>query len=180
MSDNNVIMAEVVKELTIAYLAAGRTVSKENVLVVAASLQDALNFHDIYEVRGAFKRAKDMADVPTQMVLKEALRNHQRERGTRGVGYDNAAPKQITSEGTRRLKEGEGWYVAATHCLAGFYDGMDKERAQAIVDEFEANPNNKSLVEYQRRWIANAKMQIQKNFKRAQESAIIGYEGANA
>lgn len=151
MSDNNVIMAEVVKELTIAYLAAGRTVSKENVLVVAASLQDALNFHDIYEVRGAFMRAKDMADVPTQMVLKEALSNHRAEhtaytlqqRNVPAVGYD----------GAKLVKNDEIKYMKATQRLYGIYLGMDEVTARQIVRDFEANPKNKSFVEYQKKWL---------------------------
>lgn len=66
------------KELVLSYTQAGRVVPT-TLAVVSRSLTGSLKFSTVDEVHEAFRRARDMADVPTQRVLKEALANHRAE-----------------------------------------------------------------------------------------------------
>ena len=66
------IVTAIHEQLALSYAQAGRVIPT-NVAIIAASLQDALQFNDVEEVHNAFRRARDMADMPTQRVLKEAL-----------------------------------------------------------------------------------------------------------
>lgn len=149
--NNDEIISAIVEELTIAYIALGRNISKENALVVASSLHRALKFNDVDEVRDAFRRAKNIADIPTQRVLGEALTNHRAEntaykapkRNVPAVGYD----------GAKLVKNDEVPYMMATQRLYGIYLEMDEPTARQIVRDFEANPKNKSFVEYQKKWL---------------------------
>lgn len=149
--NNDEIISAIVEELTIAYIALGRNISKENALVVASSLHRALKFNDVDEVRAAFSRAKNLADIPTQRVLGEALTNHRAEntaykapkRNVPAVGYD----------GAKLVKNEEVTYIKATQRLYGICLEMDEATARQIVREFEAYPKNKSFVEYQKKWI---------------------------
>lgn len=150
--NNDAIISAIVEELTIAYITLGRNISKENALVVASSLHRALNFNDVDEVHDAFRRAKNIADIPTQRVLGEALTNHRAEntayksrpqRNVPAVGYD----------GAKLVKNDEIPYMMATQRFYGIYLGMDEATARQIVRDFEANPKNKSFVEYQKKWL---------------------------
>ena len=149
--NNDEIISAIVEELTIAYIALGRNISKENALVVASSLHRALNFNDVDEVRATFCRAKNIADIPTQRVLGEALTNHRAEhtayippkRNVPAVGYD----------GAKLVKNDEIPYMMATQRLYGIYLEMDETAARQIVRDFEANPKNKPFVEYQKKWL---------------------------
>lgn len=69
----------VVAELTLAYMQAGGHISTENSLAVAKSLCEALGFANADEVHEAFRRAKEVQDIPTQRTLSEALKNHRAE-----------------------------------------------------------------------------------------------------
>lgn len=149
--NNDAILSAIVEELTIAYIALGRNISKENALVVASSLHRALNFNNVDEVHDAFRRAKNIADIPTQRVLGEALTNHRAEhtaytppkRNFQAVGYD----------GVKLVKNDEVTYMKATQRLYGICLEMDEATARQIVREFEANPKNKSFIEYQKKWL---------------------------
>lgn len=66
------------KELVLSYTQAGRVVPT-TLAVVSKSLTESLKFSNVEEVHEAFRRARDMADIPTQRVLKEALANHRAE-----------------------------------------------------------------------------------------------------
>ena len=66
------------KELVLSYTQTGRVVPT-TLAVVSKSLTGSLKFSDVEEVHEAFRRARDMADIPTQRVLKEALANHRAE-----------------------------------------------------------------------------------------------------
>ena len=66
------------KELVLSYTQAGRVVPT-TLAVVSKSLTESLKFSNLEEVHEAFRRARDMADIPTQRVLKEALANHRAE-----------------------------------------------------------------------------------------------------
>lgn len=66
------------KELVLSYTQAGRVVPT-TLVVVSKSLTESLKFSNVEEVHEAFRRARDMADIPTQRVLKEALANHRAE-----------------------------------------------------------------------------------------------------
>ena len=76
---DNDILNTVIAELTVAYMAAGRSCSEENLNVVANSLISAIPFATPEEVHEAFRRSKEVQDIPTQRTLSEALRNHRAE-----------------------------------------------------------------------------------------------------
>lgn len=66
------------KELVLSYTQAGRVVPT-TLAIVSKSITESLKFSNVEEVHEAFRRARDMADIPTQKVLKEALTNHRAE-----------------------------------------------------------------------------------------------------
>lgn len=71
---------EIAKQLASSYIAAGRSVSTENVVSVAHSMVESIDFTSTEEIREAFRRARNVADIPTQRVLREALDNARQER----------------------------------------------------------------------------------------------------
>lgn len=73
------ILNTVIAELTVAYMAAGRSCSEDNLNVVAQSLTASIPFATAEEVHEAFRRSKEVQDIPTQRTLSEALRNHRAE-----------------------------------------------------------------------------------------------------
>lgn len=141
----------VAEQLTLAYVQAGKSIAKNTVVVVANSLADALGFSDENEVRETFRRAKDMADIPTQRVLKEALANHRAE----SIAYvpPQTETPRIGYVGSRIPSHDEKMYILATQRLAGLYPYMKAEDAKRIAEEFEADPKNRDFVDYQRGWI---------------------------
>lgn len=162
------ILEAIHQQLILSYTQAGRVVPT-TVGVVAAALQDALQFSSVEEVHNAFRKARDMADVPTQRVLKEALTNYRQENLPQPREYvieDKRPGKKIpTNEETE--------YMMATQALCNIYFGMDKETARAIVERFEADPKNAECMAYQRAW-------LKKNmtFYLAQLTRIMGAKNA--
>lgn len=134
------------EQLILSYTQSGRVVPT-TVGVVATALQDALMFNDVEEVHNAFRRARDMADVPTQRVLKEALTNHRRENLPQPkveMIEDNRPGKKIpTNE--------EVTYMMATHSMCGTGPKITNDRE--IIAKFEADPKNAECVAYQRAWL---------------------------
>ena len=137
------------EQLILSYTQAGRVVPT-TVGVVAAALQDALKFSNENEVHNAFRRARDMADIPTQRVLKEALTNHRQEttpppaRETL-IEDDYIGHKIPTSE--------QRAYLWATHSICGTIPKIKNDRE--IIAQFETNQKNAEFVEYQRGWLKN-------------------------
>ena len=130
------------QELVLSYTQSGRVVPS-TVDVVATSLQNALKFSDANEVHDVFVRARDMADVPTQKVLKEAITNHRAER--------MPASQAITWKPAATNSEQE--YIYAWWHLRGTKMAwLTDEQAQATVDAFEADPRNREAVTEQRAW----------------------------
>lgn len=145
------ILQAIHDELVLSYTQAGRVVPT-TVAIVAASLMDALKFSDVEEVHESFKKARMMADVPTQRVLNDALNNYRAEHRA----YIAAPETQrIEHAGSRLTSRAEDEYIKATQALCGIYFGMDKEQASAIVKEFEADQKNRGMVDYQRGWLTN-------------------------
>lgn len=140
------------EQLILSYTQSGRVVPT-TVGVVATALQDALQFNDAEEVHNAFRRARDMADVPTQRVLKEALTNHRRENLPQPSSYaiEDKGP------GRKFVTNDEVSYMMATHSVCGTGPKITNDRE--IIAKFEADPKNKEMVEYQRGWL---KMEIAK------------------
>lgn len=142
------IVEAIHQQLILSYTQAGRVVPT-TVGVVSAALQDALQFSSVEEVHNAFRKARDMADVPTQRVLKEALTNYRQENLPQPRVYvieDKSPGKKIpTNE--------EVTYMMATQALCDIYFGMDKESAREFVERFEADPKNAEFVAYQRAWL---------------------------
>lgn len=134
------------EQLILSYTQSGRVVPT-TVGVVATALQDALMFNDVEEVHNAFRRARDMADVPTQRVLKEALTNHRRENLPQPkveMIEDNRPGKKIpTNE--------EVTYMMATHSVCGTGPKITNDRE--IIEWFETDPKNAECVAYQRAWL---------------------------
>ena len=141
-------------ELVLSYTQSARVVPT-TVAVVAASLRDALGFADEEEVHRTFTKARDMADVPTQRVLKEALNNYRQEH--RAYLPVHEERKMIESVGSMPCSNELARFFMAAQALAGLYMNMDLNEAKRIVDEFKADPKNAEVVEYERRWIMNYK-----------------------
>lgn len=138
------ILQAIHDELVLSYTQAGRVVPT-TVAIVAAALMDALKFSDAEEVHESFKRARMMADVPTQRVLNEALNNFRAEHRAY-LQRPSDAPR-LTHPGSKIATPEERKYTMACH---GY--GMSREAAEAYKKEFEADPRNKEMVDYQRGW----------------------------
>lgn len=153
-------------ELVLSYTQAGRVVPS-TVAIVAQSLRDALGFEDEREVHVVFSKARDMADVPTQRVLKEALLNYRQEH----KAYIEHAPDvpRISHPGLKRCTNAETKYIMATQRLAGIYPYMDEDKARKIKAEFEADPKNREMVDYQRGWINNFIEMYKETLKKMKE-----------
>ncbi len=76
---NEELATAIVSELTLAYIQAGSHISADNALQVAKSYCEEMDFRDLTEVHEAFRRAKTVADIPTQRTLSEALKNYRAE-----------------------------------------------------------------------------------------------------
>lgn len=138
----------IAEELTKSYLQAGRHISSDNVKVVANSLMESVGFDSEEEVRETFKRARDMEDIPTQRVLKEALRNHRAENIPQATAISYG-----TSEDTRPVMFEEKQYIFAWwHFHGTRMAWLTDEKARAIMDAFESDPKNKEFVSYQNGW----------------------------
>jgi hypothetical protein len=138
----------IAEELTLSYMQAGRSITSENVVIVAQSMARALDFHDEQEVHDVFKRARDMADVPTQMVLKQAMQNHRAENASQATYITYG-----TSEDKRPVTKEEKDYIYAWWHLHGTrIPWLDDEKAKCIVTAFEVDPKNREFVNYQNGW----------------------------
>lgn len=141
------IVTAIHEQLALSYASAGRVVPT-NVAIIAASLQDALQFSNVEEVHNAFRRARDMADIPTQRVLKEALTNHRRETtpppARETLIEDNYIGHKIPTSEQRA-------YLWAAHSICGTIPKISNDRE--IIEKFEADPKNAEFVEYQRGWM---------------------------
>lgn len=90
MTKDNGIHNAIYEELYLSYTQAGRVVPT-TLNVVSESLERTLGFSDVEEVHETFRRARDMADIPTQRVLKEALTNHRAESYKENVAHNAIA-----------------------------------------------------------------------------------------
>lgn len=79
------------EELTYSYAQAARSISSESIVNVSENLARDLGFSDEAEVREAFRRAREVSDIPTQRTLSEALRNARAERPKAAVQFDAGA-----------------------------------------------------------------------------------------
>lgn len=140
--DNKIVTA-IHEQLALSYAQAGRVVPT-SVAIIAASLQDALQFNDVDEVHNAFRRARDMADIPTQRVLKEALTNHRREN------MPQPAPA-IVYEKDKPVTLEQKQYMFATSALCGILP-TTVPNAREIIAAFEGDPKNGSFAKEQRAW----------------------------
>ena len=84
------------QELVLSYTQAGRVVPT-TVDVMARSLEDSLHFSDAAEVHRVFKKARMVADVPTQRVLKDCM-DSVRQEVPQAIGVDR---KQIEGVDSR-------------------------------------------------------------------------------
>lgn len=137
------VVTAIHEQLALSYAQTGRVVPT-NVAIIAASLQDALQFNDAEEVHCTFRRARDMADIPTQRVLKEALTNHRREN------MPLPAPA-IVYEKDRPVTFEQKQYMFATSSLCGILP-VAISNAREIIAAFEADPKNKDFAQEQRAW----------------------------
>ena len=141
------IVTAIHEQLALSYASAGRVVPT-NVAIIAAALQDALQFSTVDEVHNAFRRARDMADIPTQRVLKEALTNHRQETTPQPAREtlieDNYIGHKIPTSEQRA-------YLWATHSICGTIPKIKNDLE--IIEKFEADPKNEEYVEYQRGWL---------------------------
>ena len=140
------IVTAIHEQLALSYASAGRVVPT-NVAIIAASLQDALQFNNVEEVHNAFRRARDMADIPTQRVLKEALTNHRREN----LPQPNVEMIEDNRPGNKIPTNEEVTYMMATHSVCGTGPKITNDRE--IIAKFEADTKNAECVAYQRAWL---------------------------
>lgn len=73
------------EELTYSYAQSARVINSEAIVGVSENLARDLHFNDKSEVREAFRRAREIQDVPTQRTLSEALKNHRAEHCTQAI-----------------------------------------------------------------------------------------------
>lgn len=142
MSKEQDIVNAVQQELVLSYTQSGRVVPS-TVDVVAISLQDALKFSDVEEVHKVFQRARDMADVPTQKVLKDAMRN---------IHQENLPKGQAITWKPAATRAEQDYIYAWWHLRGTKMAWLDDDKAQAIVDAFEAEPKNREAVQEQAAW----------------------------
>lgn len=140
------IVTAIHEQLALSYAQAGRVIPT-NVAIIAAALQDALQFNNVEEVHNAFRRARDMADIPTQRVLKEALTNHRREN----LPQPNVEMIEDNRPGNKIPTNEEVTYMMATHSVCGTGPKITNDRE--IIAKFEADPKNAECVAYQRAWL---------------------------
>lgn len=81
------------EELTYSYAQAARSISSDSIVNVSENLARDLHFNDESEVREAFRRAREIQDVPTQRTLSEALKNHRAEHCTPAIENDGSTLK---------------------------------------------------------------------------------------
>ena len=77
-SNEQPIINQIQNELALCYEHIGRKVP-ETIVIIAASLQEAIQFSSPEQVHEIFKRAKDIESIPTQKTLKECMRNYAEE-----------------------------------------------------------------------------------------------------
>ena len=140
------IVTAIHEQLALSYAQAGRVIPT-NVAIISAALQDALQFNNVEEVHNAFRRARDMADIPTQRVLKEALTNHRREN----LPQPNVEMIEDNRPGKKIPTNDEVTYMMATHSVCGTGPKITNDRE--IIAKFEADPKNAECVAYQRAWL---------------------------
>lgn len=136
----------IAEELTLSYMQAGRSVTGENVVIVAQSLARSVDFESVEEVRESFKRARDVADVPTQRVLKDTLKSYRMEKApnTPAIGYG-------TSRDERPVTEEERNYIMAWWHLHGTrFPFLTDEEARRTVEAFERK--DPEFASYQRKF----------------------------
>ena len=85
------IIATVLEELNYSYAQSGKSIATETAVSIASRMSDDLRFSDESEVREAFRRAREIQDVPTQRTLSEALRNARAERPKAAVQFEAGA-----------------------------------------------------------------------------------------
>lgn len=143
-----IIEKAIAEELTLSYMQSGRHLPKENIVIVARSLSEALDFRNEQEVHDVFNRARDMADVPTQMVLKQAMHNIRAENIQQAPAISYG-----TSEDTRPVTKEEKDYIYAWWYFHGTKASwLTDEQARKIIDDFESNPKHREFVNYQNGW----------------------------
>ena len=138
----------IAEELTLSYMQAGRSVTGDNVVIVAQSLARALDFRNKQEVHDVFNRARDMADVPTQMVLKQAMKNHRAENIQQppAISYGTSEDKRLVTKEEKDYIYA-WWYFHGTRA-----SWLTDEQARKIIDDFESNPKHREFVNYQNGW----------------------------
>ena len=135
------IITAVQQELVLSYTQSGRVVPS-TVDAVAISLQDALKFSDVEEVHKVFQRARNMADIPTQKVLKDAMMKHHAE----------SLPRNRIEWKPGATKAEQDYIYAWWHLNGTKMAWLTDEQARATVEAFEADPRNREAVTEQRKW----------------------------
>lgn len=81
------------EELSYSYAQAARIINSEAIVSVSENLARDIGFNDETEVREAFRRAREIQDVPTQRTLSEALKNHRAEHCTPAIENNGSTLK---------------------------------------------------------------------------------------
>lgn len=139
------IVNAVHQELTLSYTQAARVVPS-TIDVVAASLADALDFSNVQEVHDTFKRARNMEDIPTQRVLKEALKNYRAENTPNppAIGYGRGKDERPVTEKERN------YIMAWWHLHGTRFPFLTDDEARRTVESFERK--DPEFASYQRKF----------------------------
>lgn len=133
----------IAEELTLSYMHAGRSITGENVVIVAQSLARAVDFRNEQEVHAAFTKARDTEAIPLQGTLKGIVAN---------IREKQVANRNAISWKPAITKEQSDFIYAWWHLRGTRMAWLTVEKAQSIVDAFEADPKHREFVEYQKKW----------------------------
>jgi hypothetical protein len=89
-----------------------------------------------------------MEDIPTQRVLKEALRNHRAENIPQApaISYGTSEDKRPVT------KEDKDYIYAWWHLHGTRMAWLTDEQAHKIIDDFEADPKHREFANCQNGW----------------------------
>lgn len=133
----------IAEELTISYMQAGRSITGENVVIVAQSLARAVDFRSEQEVHAAFSRARDTEAIPLQGSLKGIVAT---------IREKQAANSNSITWQSAITKEQSDYIYAWWHLHGSRMAWLIDSTARKIIDDFEADPKHRDFVNYQKGW----------------------------
>ena len=143
MNIEKAIEKAIAEELTISYMQAGRSITGDNVVIVAQSLARAVDFRNEQEVHAAFTKARDTEAIPIQGTLKGIVAT---------IREKQSSNRKAISWQPTITKEQSDYIYAWWHLHGTRMAWLTDEKARATVEAFEADRNNREFVSYQNGW----------------------------